>query len=288
MSEAPDVSVVTVTWNSENEIYECLTSASASLKGLSGEFIVIDNNSSDNTEDEVRRAAESGIHNIHLILNNENKGYAAACNQGIAVSGGKHILLLNPDTVMHGKCIAGLRDKLESDQRLGAVAPQLLNSDGSIQYSCRRFPGYRDIFFELLLLSSIFPRSRFFSRWKMKYFQHNEESIVDQPMAAALMVRGSLLRELNGFDIQFGMFFNDVDLCRRIYDRGLKIAFVPEFKSEHQLGASVRKNKPAMIDAWNRDCRRYFSKYFDNPLSFSVMSAGLTVSGAIRKLFYRT
>lgn len=288
MPERPDVSVVIVTWNSGEEIYDCLLAANKSLNGLHGEFIVTDNSSGDNTQEQIAEAVDSGIHGIQLVLNNSNKGYAEACNQGILMSKGRHVLLLNPDAEVIDDCIVKLVNTLEADSTIGAVAPQLLNPDGSIQYSCRTFPEYRDMFFELMLLPALFPSSRFFSRWKMKYFAHNSKATVDQPMAAALLVRGELLRQLKGFDAQFRMFFNDVDLCRRIYNEGCKIIFTPEAKSYHKLGASVRKNKPAMIDAWNDDCKRYFAKCFNKPVTGSLLSAGLTVSGAVRKLFHRT
>jgi hypothetical protein len=286
MHEKPDLSVVIVTWNSESEIYECIRSVNESCEGLAVEFVIVDNASQDNSVNEVKRTVDEGIHNVSIILNNSNLGYARACNQGIDSSQGKHVLLLNPDTKAVGDCVLKLMKKLESDDSYGAAAPQLLNTDGSIQHSCRTFPEYRDMFFEFTLLSSVFRSSKLVSRWKMRYFGHDIEAKVDQPMAAALLIKGDLLRKLGGFDDQFVMFFNDVDLCKRIVSEGKSIIFFPEAKLYHAKGASVKKNRKAMIDAWNEDCRKYFRKYYNDSLKQGLLDIGLLMSGIMRKFYY--
>ncbi|MBX7041714.1 MAG: glycosyltransferase family 2 protein [Ignavibacteria bacterium] len=287
MLDDPDVSIVIVTWNSADDIRACLTGANASLGSLRGEFIIVDNASVDETVNEINRAVSEGVHNINVILNNFNSGFAKACNQGILVSKGRNILLLNPDTEAAGDCIELLNRKLESDRNLGAVAPQLRNPDKSVQHSCRSFPEFRDMWLEFTMLPSLFPENRFLSRWKMGYFSHSEEMTVDQPMAAALLVRGGLLRELGGFDEQFVMFFNDVDLCKRIYEKGFKIIFTPDAVMYHEKGASVKKRRTEMIDAWNEDCIRYFRKHFDKPVQTSLLGPALKASGAIRKIYHK-
>lgn len=288
MHNQPAVSVVTVTWNSGGEIMSCIESVSKSAGSLSTEIIVIDNNSSDDTVEKVLQAAKKGDRIVRLVENNSNEGYTKACNKGILLSTGKYVLLLNPDTEAIGSAAEQLASKLEGEPELGAVAPQLLNGDGTVQSSCRTLPGFRDIFLEFSLLPVIFPSSRFVSRWKMGYFGHDKEQIVEQPMAAALMVRRSLLEKLGGFDERFFMFFNDVDLCKRIIQSGHKILFFPEAKFRHEKGVSVNKSKSRMIDAWNRDCIEYFRKHFEGRLSLLMLNLGLRVSGALRKIYHNT
>lgn len=287
MLDDPDVSIVIVTWNSADDIRACLTGANASLGSLKGEFIVVDNASSDETTSEISKAVSEGVHNINVILNNFNAGFAKASNQGILVSKGRNILLLNPDTEAIGGSIEELSMLLESDKNLGAVAPQLLNPDKSVQKSCRAFPEYRDIWLEFTMLPFMFPKNKFLSRWKMGNFGHTVQATVDQPMAAALMVRGNLLRELDGFDEQFVMFFNDVDLCKRIYEKGFRIIFNPKAGMYHEKGASIKKRRTEMIDAWNEDCIRYFKKHFDRPVQNALLGQALKASGAVRKLYHK-
>lgn len=286
MSDKTILSVVVVTWNSDKEICKCIESVSASAEGINYEIIIVDNNSSDKTSDIVTGLTEKNS-KIRFIQNTENKGYTKACNQGLETAAGENIFLLNPDTVLQGSCIEQLIRKLNEDMKTGAVAPQLLNPDMTIQFSCRTFPEYRDMFYEMILLSSIFGKSRVFSRWKMNYFSHNEEREVDQPMAAALMIKKDVLDETGNFDGRFSMFFNDVDLCKKIHDKGYKIIFYPAAKIIHEKGTSIYKDRVRMIKIWNEDCLKFFRKYHYNFILYNWLKISLKVTGILRIIFYK-
>ncbi|MDQ3194620.1 MAG: glycosyltransferase family 2 protein [Bacteroidota bacterium] len=281
-----DLSIVIVTWNSENEIGECLNSIFENTSDLNYEVVVVDNNSSDRTLDELSRYVESNPGILTVIKNSGNYGYTKACNAGIISSKGNNILLLNPDTKIAGSAIMDLMTKLNSTNKIGAIAPQLLNNDRSIQKSCRTFPDYFDLFCELSLLSSLFPESKSVSRWKMFYFDHDREEFVDQPMAAALMIKSVVLNKVNNFDERYLMFFNDVDLCRKIYDGGNKILFYPRAKIFHTKGVSIFKDRIRMIKIWNTDCLSYFRKYHYNFFLYRWLSASLNLSGYMRIFLY--
>lgn len=287
MPDKTDLSVVIVTWNSEDEIGGCLNSIIENTRDMNYEIVIVDNNSTDKTQDEIRKIAEEKFHMIKVILNNKNLGYTKACNQGIDSSSGRNILLLNPDTIIEGDAIKALLDKLESNDKIGAAAPQLLNKDGSIQKSCRTFPDYFDMFCEFSLLTYVFPNSIIFSNWKMNYFDHNEERIVEQPMAAALMIKRKVLNEINNFDERYRMFFNDVDMCRNIYEKGYVIDFFPGSKIIHEKGVSIYKDREKMIRIWNEDCLSYFKKHHYNLLLYNWLLVSLRVSGFFRIFFYK-
>ncbi len=140
------------------------------------EVIIIDNNSSDNSAKVINNFIDIYGSDIKLIINNENIGFTKACNQGIKISKGNYILLLNPDTEIVENSLNLLYNKFILENSFAAIVPQLLNANGTIQYSCRKLPRYIDLYFEIFLLSSIFSTSTFFSRWKMKYFSHDEDS----------------------------------------------------------------------------------------------------------------
>jgi len=255
-------------------------------KNIEGDFIfeivIIDNKSSDNTLNVIKKFKGLFNDSITIIENNENLGFTKACNQGIKVVKGKCVLLLNPDVEIIGDALNKLYNFLGSDEKIGAVAPQLLNDDMTIQYSCRIFPTYRDMFFEMCLLSTIFSKSKFFARWKMRYFSHNELSEVEQPMAAALMIKRKLLDEIQNMDERFVMFFNDVDLCKKIYEKGYVIMFYPDARIYHKMGMSVYQDRIRMIELWNRDCLSYFKKYNDNSFLYSFLNLGLIITGFVR------
>ena len=253
------VSVIIVTFNSEKEIGACLQSVIPQVKTITGEIIVVDNNSNDTTVELVESFRQNND-NIQLIKNRENTGFSQANNQGIEKAKGEFILLLNPDTEVRAETIEKLTFLLSSDNELGAIAPQLQFPDSTIQYSCRRFPIYRSVVFDILGLSKLFPHSRIFNGWKMGDFDHTSSREVDQPAAAALMVRNSLLREIGGFDELFPMFFSDVDLCQRI-KQTKKILFYPGAVVMHHGGASIKRVKPKMIINSHLSFIRYFKKY---------------------------
>jgi O-antigen biosynthesis protein len=279
-----DLSVIIVTWNSEREIKECIESVIGGSKDIPAEIIVIDNDSADNTLNFLQKI-NSPILQIHK--NDTNLGYTKAINQGYNKSTGKFILLLNPDTVLREDSINILMKFLYDKPAYGACAPLLLNEDGTVQYSVRGFPDYWTMFLEFSLLAYIFPKTKLFGRWKMKYFDYSNDSDIEQPMAAAFMVKRSVIKDADIMDERYEMFFNDVDLCKTIIDSGQKIRLVTGSKVTHGLGKSVNKDKVRMIKIWGRDCVKYFEKYHNNPLLLLWLKINLKVSEILRILYYK-
>jgi len=276
------LSIVIVTWNAEDEIEACLNSVIKYNKDIPIEIIVIDNDSKDKTKNILKNYAVQTDF-VKIILNDDNKGFTLANNQGIKIAQGDFILLLNPDTKVTENSLIKLIEQLATSGTMGAIAPQLLNEDLTIQPSCRTFPRYWDMFCELTLLSKIFPMSKIFARWKMNYFNHNEIDEVEQPMAAALMIKKNVMDKVNGFDEKYRMFFNDVDLCKSIVDAGYKIYFYPDSKIFHLKGASIYKDRKNMLKIWNDDCITYFKKHYNNFLLIPLLSIGLKLSLPFRK-----
>jgi GT2 family glycosyltransferase len=280
-----ELSIIIVTWNSEEEIAECLRSISDqknTREDFRFEIIIIDNNSSDNTIKVVEKYKNCFNENITITRNSKNLGFTKACNQGLELVTGENVLFLNPDTEVIDDAMINMNNFLNSNEKVGAVAPQLLNDDMTIQYTCRTLPKYKDMFFELMFLSTIFPRDKFFSRWKMRYFSHDKLCEVEQPMAAALIVKKNILDSIHNMDERFFMFFNDVDLCKKILDSGYKILFYPEAKIIHKKGLSVYKNRKHMIKIWNQDCLKYFKKHNENFILYPLLLIALKISGFLR------
>jgi len=255
------LSVLIVTYHSEKHIGPCLGSLIPQVDLLQGEIILVDNASGDKTLSIVEQYFRSSG-NTTLIRNQRNLGFAAANNQALAVARGETVLLLNPDTVITDQSLLSLMQTLASDMQLGAVAPQLRFPDGRIQRSCRRFPTYWNIMMQLTGLAMLFPMTRWANGWKMGDFAHDEAREVHQPAAAALMIRGRLLRDLKGFDTNFPMFFNDVDLCKRIHGGGYRIRFEPACWITHVGGGSVKERRIRMIISSQLSFFRYFEKHY--------------------------
>jgi len=279
-----DISIIIVTWNSKDEINQCVESVIRSLGNLSAELIIIDNNSSDGT---IETLGNLSFPDLQIYKNESNPGYTMAVNQGILSSGGKYVLLLNPDTLLHKGSIKKMYEFLEAQVSYGACAPLMKNPDGSIQYSVRNFPTYWRMFWEFSLLAYIFPKTKIFGGWKAKYLDYSVEQDIQQPMAAAFMIRRSLLNSIGNMDERFRMFFNDVDLCKKVYNAGYKIRLLPTAVVTHAHGTSIKKDRLKMISTWNNDCILYFSKHHNNPVLLLWLKLSLKLSGFVRILDHK-
>lgn len=267
MSDEPgiEISVVIVTYENETEIAVCLDALFAELEELRSEVFIIDNASRDRTCEIVRRkSAQSGSSvQLKFIMNDENMGFTKALNIGLTKRRGDFILVLNPDTRIRNGSLQTLIDSLQRDTTIGVMAPQLVNPDGTVQASCRRFPRRRDVLFTILGLSALFPRSRF-NAWKMGDFDHRQRRSVDQPQGACLLFRDDVLQKVGLWDERFPMFFSDVDWCRRVKQSGFDIIFEPKARVVHQQGVSIKKDRAAMIWSSHKSFYSYFRKYSPN------------------------
>jgi len=271
----PRVSVIIVTWNSSKCIDECLARLGRDSSDV--EVLVVDNNSQDGTQEIV----SDRFPWVRLIRNSENLGYAKANNQGIDESSGEYVLFLNPDVILNDQALPKMIALAQTNPEVGALAPQLLYPDLTVQPSCRAFPTLRMMVWEFLGLSHLFPKSKTFASWRMGYFDHTSIREVDQPMGSCLMVPRRVLTQVGIFDDHFPMFMNDVDLCYRIKKAGLPILFFPEASAIHRLGESTSKVKPKMIISSHRSIYRYFKKHHPSLMN-EFLGSLLVVAAFVR------
>ena len=280
-----NLSILIITWNSEEFIRNCLDSIFLSQGNFTSEVIVVDNGSSDETA----KIVEQLYPQVNLIQNKENLGYAKANNQGIEKVRGEYILLLNPDTQVLEDALSLMYELMEENPNIGALGPKLLNPDKGVQPSCREFPTFSTLIWEFSGLSRLFPRSRVFGRWRMGYFNFDIQRETDQPMGSCLMLRRAALEDVGAFDENFVMFFNDVDLCFRIKKGGWKIYFYPEAKVIHHKGVSTRKVKVRMIWLSHLAFYKFFKKHktgLVNRLLLFLLLIPLILSAWVRILFF--
>ncbi len=247
------LSVIIVTWNSAEDIEQCLATLNY---GADFEVLVVDNASRDGTADIV-----AGWHNVRLVRSDHNYGYARANNQGLAATTGDYVLLLNPDTRLELGTIDRLTDCLDQRPDIAAVAPRLVNDDGSTQHSIRSFPTPAGVLWEIAGLARLFPRCRALNRWFLRGFDYERDAVVDQPMASCLLIRRAVLEQLGGFDERFPIFYNDVDLSRRMRDAGHKTLYLSSVRVFHKRGASTGKARARMIRAAHRSLFAYLRKH---------------------------
>lgn len=252
------LAVCIVNWNTRDHLARCLESLRAHAADLSPTVVVVDNGSGDGSADLVRERFPE----VLLVANPDNLGYAAATNQALATTQADFWLLLNPDVMVQPGAVQALVQFLSEHPRAGAVAPRLRYPDGRVQLTCRSFPTPDTVFYDALLLSRLFPRSRVFGKYRMSWWAHDDERQVDQPMASALLLRDSALREIGGLDEGFPLFFNDVDLCYRLRQAGWEIWFTPRAEMTHYHGASTSQVWREALNQSYHGFVRFYEKHY--------------------------
>ncbi len=224
-----DLSIIIVNYKSKEKLKNCLHSIEKSnTENINFEIIVVDNNSGDDLSFLIKDFSR-----LILIKSEKNLGMGGGNNLGIKHSKGKYVLISNPDIVFQKDCIKNLFNFLKNNSSVALVGPKLLNPDKSLQYSCARFP---KIYLPILRRTAI---GNFFRNYLDKHFLKNEDyektKEVDWLLGACFLVREEemFLKENKLFDERFFMYFEDVDLCRRINKIAKKVIYLPEAVAVH-------------------------------------------------------
>jgi N-acetylglucosaminyl-diphospho-decaprenol L-rhamnosyltransferase len=269
----PDIGVIIVTYNSACHIGACLDAALAT----GADIVVVDNASSDATLDEVKRRA------VRLIANRENRGFAAAANQGFAVLNSRYVLLLNPDAIVQGN-LEPLRRACDLPGSAGAGG-KLIDSQGRPQtgFMARALPTPAALILEALVLNRIWPGNPVNRRYRCLHQDPEVLSRVEQPAGAFLMVRRTVWEELGGLDERYSpLWFEDVDFCRRIQERGFSLYYVPEAVAIHTGGHSIGQLGVEMrAFYWYRSLLRYSFKHF-RPAVFRAVCLSVVTGSVLR------
>ncbi|HUI85431.1 MAG TPA: glycosyltransferase family 2 protein [Candidatus Binatia bacterium] len=252
-------SAIIVTHNSGAVIGACLEA----LAGQECEIIVVDNASTDDTE---RRVEEFvAWHPVRLLANPQNAGFAAAANQGAREAGGVVLLILNPDVVAEAGAVAALLECMKA-ARADAAGGALLGSDGrpARGFAFRRTATLAPLLCEVLLVNRLWPASPINRRYRCLDADYSRPQEIEQPAGACLAIGRKAWEALGGFDEQFfPVWFEDVDLCRRLKETGARIVYCPEARFRHGGAHSVGQLSFADRQLfWYTNMLRYARKHF--------------------------
>ena len=253
----PVLSVVVLSWNTQALTLRCLHALFAEQPRHRREVIVVDNGSADGSADAIAAA----FPHVQLLRNPDNRLYAAGNNQGVAVAAGEFVCTLNSDTEVRPGALDRLVDFLRKHRWHGAVAPKLVDPDGSVQRACQRFPTLATALCFDSWWGTFWPGKGAQDRYLMRDFDHRTSCDVDQPPGACFMMRTAEWRSLGGFDERLSLFYNDVDLCRRLWWKGRRIHYLAEAEVMHHRGAST-KNFAKMLVVWHKNRLAYFDKHY--------------------------
>lgn len=224
------LSIIIVSYNSQDFIERCINSL---LKNIAKdtEVIIVDNASTDNTLHLLEKSTDS----IKLIKSEKNLGFAKACNLGANNSSGKYLFFLNPDTEVQSPIFDELINFYESQENIGIVAPKLIMPDGIIQPSVMNLPTVIGAFRELILGQ------------KNEYLPYSPGG--DQPVrvqcvfAAAILIEKSLFEKIGGFSEEYFLYYEDIDLCRKLAHSKKSIYYYPRVSIKHIVGGVKSENK---------------------------------------------
>ena len=230
------VSIVILTWNSERHIMACLASLEQGLRAFSSEVIVVDNGSRDSS----CAVIENSWPGVRLVRNAENRGVAAARNQGIRLAGGDYVLVLDDDTVVQAGALDCLARCMEGRPEVGLCGPRLTGADGALQLSCRQFPTLTD---KLARRLPPFAGRRMTQTVEMADWDHQTVRAVDYVIGACQMIRRRALQEVGLFDERIFYGPEDIDMCLRLRQAGWQVVYHPEavvVHNERRLTRSLR------------------------------------------------
>lgn len=271
-----DLSVVILSWNTRELLEACLKSLVRPHPGITIEVIVVDNASEDGSREMVTEQFPS----VCLRVNPVNNGFGAGNNTALPHATGRYVLFLNSDTVIVEDALSVMVCYADANPDIGILGPKLLNADGSLQYSCRRYPNLGTGFFRNTPLGRLFPNNRYTTDYLYQDWDHNTPRDVDWVSGAALMIRKTLLEQIGAFDEEYFMFCEDVDLCWRANHAPLphpplqgegrgevksghwRVTYYPKAVIYHYIGKSTVQVPTRMTYEFHRSQHLFYKKHY--------------------------
>jgi len=277
------VPVVIVNWNAGSALLECLDSLFGSHSGLDLDVVLVDNASDDGSGVE----AALRFPQVRLVANIDNRGFAAAVNQGLACIGSScsYVLVLNPDTRFSMDSLGPLIGFMESNPDAAACGPAVIGRDGGLQRGCRRRePSAWGMLCRSLALDSLFPASRVFAGHIYGHIPQDRPLIVDSLSGSFMLIRRAALDMVGLFDERFFMYAEDLDWCRRARQAGWKLYYIPSVEVLHLRAVSSRQNPMRRLVYLNYTAAQYIHKHWNGsfaPLARSIMYLALGLKFAL-------
>ncbi|MGB0505149.1 MAG: glycosyltransferase family 2 protein [Pikeienuella sp.] len=231
-----DLSIVIINWNTREMLRDCLQTVYDNIGTLEAEVFVVDNASEDGSQEMVEKCFPQ----VLLTKNTDNRGFAAANNQALKDATGRHVLLLNSDTLVHGDVLTTSVAYLDNNPKVGVMGCRVHNTDGSMQATCSRFPSLLNL---TLLTTGLwkYPVIPFFDRYQMTTWDRTDERAVDVVSGCYMLVRKTAMDAVGLLDEAFFFYGEETDWCRRYQKAGWELMFAPVGVITHFGGGSVKK-----------------------------------------------
>ncbi|MCT7983622.1 glycosyltransferase [Laspinema sp. A4] len=285
---APKISIIIVSYNAKNLLQQCVQSLYLSSNYFQDlfEIIVVDNHSQDGSPEFLREQHPE----VKLISNQENLGFGKANNQGVKEAIGEYIFLINPDTIVASSTLAAVLDFfIQYPDNKSAFGGILLNPDGSEQRGSRRsFPNFLNVFLHFTKLYKVFKYKKSYDLSWLPVETHQ----VDCVSGACIGIPKAMYEDLGGFDEQFFLHFEDIDLCKRIWQAGYKLWFYPQVRVFHVKGGSSNTSETIQtkVNKWFLDSLGKYLWKWNKPsaIIFSPILVALKLVAWIKSLSLKT
>jgi GT2 family glycosyltransferase len=276
-----EISIMIVTYNPGETIVACLKALPENINGLSVEVIVVDNASQDGTAAHV-----AGLFpHVRLLGNLDNPGYGIGNNRGFELSTGRYIVILNPDVVVRTGALDKLIDYLQMHPYVGIVGPRTFDSEQWPVITARHEYTVGRLLAKYLGLNFIFPSS-VYGIYGSQSLKTDQPLDVDWLHGSALVIRRDVYEILGGFDENFFLFMEDVDLCIRAKEAGWRVVYLPTAEVEHVGSESVSRYPVARIRSYHISPLYYFRKRGQHS-AVRILKAGFIVSLSLKTTLRR-
>jgi len=251
-----DLSIITVPWNVKDLVRKNFKAIYKNTSNIEFEVISVDNDSKDGTTEMIRREFPQ----VNAIFNDYNAGFAKANNQGIEVSKGRYVLLLNPDMEVKPDTLETMVKWMDNHSEAGIAGCKLTKENGEIVPHVRRYPGILDQVAIILKIPHIFPQVLNHYMWRG--FDYEKEQAVDSIRGSFFMIRREVLDKLGGLDETYFLWFEEVDFCRQVTKAGYKVMYTPVTECQDYIGKSFAQVPGGKLqNIFQNSMLSYFKKW---------------------------
>jgi len=278
-----DVSIIIVNWNTLALLRDCLNSIYEQVGDVSYEIVVVDNASSDGSPEMV----SSDFPSVLLVVEDANRGYAAAINSGIRRAKGRYALILNSDILICDLAIEKTVKYADRHPEAAVIGCQVMKSRDEMQTTCFRFPSLLNLSLRVSGLARVFKYNRFFGRENMLWWQRSSEREVDVVSGMFMLVRYEAIEKVGMMDESYFLFYEDTDWCYRFAQAGWKMLFWPGAKIIHIDGGnkSTDQDDLRMFVQYRKSLLTFFKKNY-GLVSYLTARLLLTLSLGLRCCFW--
>lgn len=259
------LSIIIVNYNVKSYLEQCLRSVWKAVEGIEAEVFVVDNHSTDDSIPYLKSLFPPEAYpGLHFICNSRNMGFGRANNQAVRMATGRYLLFLNPDTVLTAHTLTDCLAFADAHPDMGALGVRMLKADGSFAYESRRgFPSPWTAFCKMCGLCHLFPKSRLFGRYYMRYLDDNVPNEIEVVSGAFMMIPREKIQGGKAFDEDFFMYGEDIDLSYRLLKNGNTNYYLPT-PILHYKGESTLKSSFRYVHVFYQAMLIFFNKHYQH------------------------